>query len=247
MRIALISDIHANLVAFEAVLADLEKQAADQLVCLGDVAASGPQPGLVLQRLQELNCPVVLGNADAWLLDPQEYSGNDPFYHKIYELDQWAASQLTSADRDFLRTFQATVAVEPDELGGLLCFHGSPRSYNDLITWETPEAQLERYQAGIDAHLLAGGHTHTQMLRRCREFTWINPGSIGLCYERRSNGLAHNVPWAEYALVDWQATGSTIRFQRVPLDLEAVCQAAMQAARQENMPHAEWWASEWSE
>jgi hypothetical protein len=125
-----------------------------------------------------------------------------------------------------------------------LCFHGSPHSYNGLITWETPEAQLERYQAGTDAHLLAGGHTHAQMMRRCREFTWINPGSVGLCYECRSNGRAHNVPWAKYKLMDWQAAGRAIRFPRVPLDLETVRQAAVQAARLDDMPLAEWCASE---
>jgi putative phosphoesterase len=243
MRLALIADIHANLVALEAVLADLEGQGADQIVCLGDVAATGPQPRGVLERLQELNCPVVMGNADAWLLDPQEYRGDDPEYRKIYELDQWAASQLSDGDRDFLRTFHATVTVQADEQAWLLCFHGSPLSNTDLITSDTPAAQLERYQAGRDARLLAGGHTHTQMLRRCGEYTWINPGSVGLCHEFRSDGQAHNVPRAEYALVDWQARAAAVTFRRVALDLEAVRQAALRSA----MPHAKWWASEWSE
>jgi putative phosphoesterase len=243
MRIALISDIHANLVALDTVLNDLEQQGAEQIVCLGDVAASGPQPRGVLQRLLDLNCPVVLGNADAWLLEPQEYSGDDPLYRKVYEMDQWAANQLTAADRDFLRTFHSTVPVEADGQARLLCFHGSPLSNTDLISAETPAAQLEQYQAGVNARLLAGGHTHTQMLRRCGEYTWINPGSVGLCYERRSDGEAHNVPRAEYALVEWQAGASGVIFRRVPLDLEAVRQAALRS----DMPHAQWWASDWTE
>jgi putative phosphoesterase len=242
MRIALISDIHANLVALEAVLADLKQQDADQIVCLGDVAASGPQPHGVLQRLQAINCPVVMGNADAWLLDPQEYNGDDPFYRKINELDQWAASQLTDAERGYLRTFHATVTVEAGGQAALLCFHGSPRSNTDLITWETPEAQLEQYQAGLATRLLAGGHTHAQMLRRCREYTWINPGSVGLCYERRSDGSDHNVPRAEYALLDWRDAAASVTFRRVLLDLDAVRQAALRS----DMPHSEWWASEWT-
>jgi putative phosphoesterase len=246
MRVALISDIHANLVALEAVLADLKQQDADQIVCLGDVAASGPQPHGVLQRLQALNCMVVMGNADAWMLEPQEYSGDDPFYRKINELDQWAASQLSDGDRDFLRTFHATVSVEADGQARLLCFHGSPRSNTDLITWETSEAQLKQYQTGLDANLLAGGHTHAQMLRRCGEYTWINPGSVGLCYERRSDGTDHNVPRAEYTLLDWQDGAASITFRRVPFDLDAVRQAALRAAMRSDMPHAEWWASEWS-
>ena len=242
MRIALIADIHANLVALEAVLADLEEQGADQIICLGDVAATGPQPRGVLQRLQALNCPVVLGNADAWLLNPQEYSGDDPFYRKIYELDQWAANQLSDDERDFLRTFHATVPVQADGQARLLCFHGSPRSNTDVITVETPAAELEQYQAGLQARLLAGGHTHTQMLRRCGEYTWINPGSVGLCYERRSDGTDHNVPRAEYALVDWQAEAAAILSGAWRWTWRQSARPPYGAT----MPHAEWWASEWS-
>jgi predicted phosphodiesterase len=67
MRTALIADIHANLVSFDAVLADIDRARMDQIVCLGDVAATGPQPRETLARLRRLGCPVVLGNADAWL------------------------------------------------------------------------------------------------------------------------------------------------------------------------------------
>lgn len=71
MRIALIADIHGNVVALDEVLAELEKKAVDQIVCLGDVAAGGPRPAQTLERLRELDCPVVMGNADQWLLTPQ--------------------------------------------------------------------------------------------------------------------------------------------------------------------------------
>jgi predicted phosphodiesterase len=111
--------------------------------------------------------------------------------------------QLTAAERDYLRTFHATITVDAGGQAVLLCFHGSPRANMDLITRETSEAQLEQYQAGLGTRLLAGGYTHTQMLRRCREYTWINPGSVGLCWERRSDGSDHNVPRAQYALLDW--------------------------------------------
>jgi predicted phosphodiesterase len=64
MRIALIADIHGNVVALDEVLAELEEKAVDQIVCLGDVAAGGPRPVETLERLRELDCPVVMGNAD---------------------------------------------------------------------------------------------------------------------------------------------------------------------------------------
>jgi predicted phosphodiesterase len=69
MRIALLADIHGNLSALEAVLAALQAEAVDQLICLGDVAAVGPQPHEVIGRLRDVGCPAVKGNTDAWLSD----------------------------------------------------------------------------------------------------------------------------------------------------------------------------------
>jgi hypothetical protein len=79
-RIALISDIHGNAVALEAVLDDLAGRRAAELVCLADVAAGGPLPREALARLPELGCPVVLGNADGWLLEgvPSEPGQEEP-------------------------------------------------------------------------------------------------------------------------------------------------------------------------
>jgi predicted phosphodiesterase len=67
--LALISDIHGNAVALDAVLADLTRRGADEVICLGDVAAGGPQPREVIARLRELDCQAIRGNADGWLLD----------------------------------------------------------------------------------------------------------------------------------------------------------------------------------
>src|SRR4030095_9178413 len=72
MRIAVISDMHGNDLAFEAIEKDIQAQRIDQIVCLGDAIQGGPQPAAVVQRLQRLGCPVVMGNADAWLLSGQE-------------------------------------------------------------------------------------------------------------------------------------------------------------------------------
>jgi hypothetical protein len=75
-RLALIADLHGNAVALEAVLDDLAGRRITELVCLGDVAAGGPQPREALARLRELGCPVVLGNADEWLLEASHASAN---------------------------------------------------------------------------------------------------------------------------------------------------------------------------
>lgn len=68
MRIAVISDMHGNDFAFELVEADIQQQGVDQIVCLGDAIQGGAQPADVVRRLRKLNCPVVMGNADDWML-----------------------------------------------------------------------------------------------------------------------------------------------------------------------------------
>ena len=111
MRIAVISDIHGVLVALDAVLDDMDRDRYDEIVCLGDVALRGPQPVECLERVQDLGCPVVMGNTDEWMVSEsptwQMPDDSDP----VMEIDLWCVGQLTGRDRDFLRSFQPTVEM----------------------------------------------------------------------------------------------------------------------------------------
>src|SRR5689334_16834432 len=89
MRIAVIADIHGNLAGLEAALEDIAREQPDATVCLGDVAASGPQPHQVVAQLRELHFPVVMGNADAWLLNPPSDEPQDDFMRRIVDIDRW--------------------------------------------------------------------------------------------------------------------------------------------------------------
>ncbi|HEV8191691.1 MAG TPA: metallophosphoesterase family protein, partial [Ktedonobacterales bacterium] len=179
MRIGLIADIHGNLVALETVLAELVGESLDDLICLGDVAALGPQPGAVLARLRALGCPVVMGNVDAWLLMPPDTTAAG-------ELDtalaHWCTAQLTDSDLAYVRAFPATYERRLSAERTLLCYHGSPRSFDDVIVPTTPDDALEAMLGNAVAHatILAGGHTHLQMLRRYGDAHLVNPGSVGL-------------------------------------------------------------------
>ncbi|MBA3945803.1 MAG: metallophosphoesterase family protein [Herpetosiphonaceae bacterium] len=242
MRLAIISDIHGNLAALDAVLRELESERLDQVVCLGDVAATGPQPREVIARLRSLGCAVVMGNADAYLLDPQPAVDADEDARKVEAIDRWCAAQLSAADWEYLRTFQPTIAVP---LGGdkqLLCFHGSPRSYNDVISATTSEAELAPMFDGYMATVMVGGHWHFQMLRRYGEGILLNPGSIGLAYDKQADGGAHIPARAEYALLT--AANNEVRsieLRRVPYDREATVRAMFERG----MPYAAWWAGDW--
>jgi putative phosphoesterase len=245
MNIALIADMHGNLTAFNAVLDDIAQRDIDQMVCLGDVAALGPQPREVLARLQALGCPIVMGNTDANLLEPKLKETTDEDQRNMQEVSYWCAQQLSASDQDFIRTFQPTieVALAPDKT--LLCFHGSPRSFNEIIVATTPEEELETIFANVSATIMAGGHTHIQMFRRFEDVLLLNPGSIGLPMDgvppmrRRKNIL--NAPWAEYAIVHSDGNALDVELLRVPFDVHAL----LEIARSSGMPHAEWWTRDW--
>jgi putative phosphoesterase len=241
MRVALLSDIHGNLHALEAVLAALEQEEIDRMICLGDVAAFGPQPREVLARLRTLACPVVMGNTDAWMLDPQPHPVRDENSTKVTDIELWCAQQLTPDDQDYVQTFQAFVELPLDDGVHLLCFHGSPHSYDDVILPTSSDTELDRLLSGFQAIVMAGGHTHRQVMRRHREILFLNPGSVGLPIEYGTAGDVRNPPWVEYALVTWFTGHLSVDLRRLPYDSELV----VQAARDSGMPHAEWWVKDW--
>jgi predicted phosphodiesterase len=240
MRVAVIADLHGNLVALEAVLADLADAGADRVVCLGDAAAGGPHPHEVVARLRELGCPVVLGNTDAAALRPARMVSVDEEGRRWFEIDEWGAARLSPEDLSFLRTFQPTLTLDLGEDATLLCFHGSPHSNTHSITATTPDAALARMLAGYSATVLAGGHTHVPFIRRHGQMLFLNPGSLGLPYAATDVGVRHP-PWAEYGIVEWREGRLSIDLRPVPIDVDLVVQAVLQSG----MPHAEWLANGW--
>lgn len=241
MRVALLSDIHGNLIALEAVLTVVAREKVDQIVCLGDVVLFGPQPDAVLARMQALACPVVMGNTDAWALAPEPHPERDEQTVIFNAIELWGAQQLTDADRAFIRTFQATVELDLGNGMKLLCYHGSPQSYHDVIVATTPDAEIAPLLGDQQAQLLAGGHTHAQYVRRYQDKLLLNPGSVGLPYETLPSGMDRNPPWAEYALIDWSQGELNVALRRAPYDIAPLLEAAMVSG----MPHAEWWCKDW--
>jgi putative phosphoesterase len=239
--LALLSDIHGNLTALEAILADLKRLGINNMVCLGDVAAFGPQPVAVLERLQALAIPVVMGNTDAWLLDPQPHPERDERTTFINEIELWGAAQLTAVHRQYLQTFQPTITIPLAEETELLCFHGSPRSYHDIIRATTPDEEVAEFLEGHMATVMAGGHTHTQLVRRFRQSWLVNPGSVGLPYESISNETVQRPHAAEYGLVSWADGRITIQLCRIPYDTKQVAKIT----RASGMPHAGRWLANW--
>lgn len=230
MRVALISDIHGNDVALQAVLGDIARQGVDELICLGDVATLGPDPRAVLSTLCDLGCRCVVGNHDAFLLDP-DLIGSYSTAPAVVESVDWCRAQLSEGDLAFLGTFEPTISLTLEGGAELLLFHGSPRSHMENILATTTAGQLDSMLAGQHAGVLAGGHTHIQMLRQHRGMLVVNAGSVGMPFEEFVNGreprlLAH----AEYAIVDARGGAIGVELRRVPLSRAALCAAAAASA-----------------
>jgi putative phosphoesterase len=232
-RLALISDIHGNGVALDIVLADLARCDVEQIVCLGDLAAGGPQPREVMARLRELGCQAVRGNADGWLLDGLP-AGRSEETRRLAEVVGWACVTLAPDDLDYLAALPATLTATVGDVS-LLCFHGSLRSDVESLLATTPEHELDEVFGAAEASVLAGGHTHLQLLRQYRDRILVNPGSVGLPLGSLTpSPITPPLPaWAEYALVQDDG-GIEISFRRVPVDIDAL--AATTAA----MPCPTW-------
>jgi predicted phosphodiesterase len=141
----------------------------EQAVCLGDMVQGGDEPRQVLDRLAELGWPVVLGNADDFLLEIPTDSPEE-ITEQHLEKRESTLSQLGEAHLEMIRAFRPTV-----ELGPLLAFHGSPRSYDDVLLPESEDDAAWRVP-GFD--VLAGGHTHIQWTRVVGGALYVNPGAV---------------------------------------------------------------------
>jgi predicted phosphodiesterase len=195
--LALVSDIHGSDDALAEVVAALEELRIDSVVRLGDAVQGGDKPCEVLDRLARLGWPVVLGNADAFLLEVPSDSP-EPLTQAHLDKRDWTLAQLEPSHLAQIRAFVPTLDVEFDDGMMLRAFHGSPHSYDDVLLPDTPDGQFERLLGGSGVDILAGGHTHMQWARYVDGALFVNPGSV------RDDGA--------YAIV----TGGSVEFRKAP-------------------------------
>jgi putative phosphoesterase len=223
-RIALISDIHANEVALRAVLTEIRRTGVDQVICLGDVATLGPRPNAVIEILGELDCLCIMGNHDEFLLDAElvhTYSASPRVVASI----NWSRSRLSSVELDFLRGFERGREISLGK-STVQLFHGSPRSHMEDILSSTPPEALDEMLARTTGMVLAGGHTHIQMLRQHHGRLLVNPGSVGLPFKDYVGGRTPTIlSHAEYATIEEVDKVVGVSLRRVPLDKRKLRQA----------------------
>ena len=180
MPIAALYDIHGNLPALEAVLAELGD--VDPIVVGGDVAW-GPMPEATIDLLAGLGdrALFVMGNADREVAGRFDESGRKD----VAEITAWVHDRLNDHQRAFLHSFASTLTLRIEGLGATLFCHGSPRSDTEAITETTSDLAVAEMLSGADAEVVVCGHTHRPFDRTVGNKRIINPGSVGLPYGER--------------------------------------------------------------
>jgi predicted phosphodiesterase len=224
-----LSDVHGVLPALDAVLSEPDVVDADLIVVTGDHAA-GPQPGAVLDRLQQLGDRVLLvrGNSDRDLvaLARGTYTDENPV-----PIDGWAAQQLSKPHVELLARLPHPVTVKLDDYGDVLFCHGSPRDDNEVVLVDT---RLSRWREAFgdvadNVRMVVCGHTHMPFIRLVDRRFVVNSGSVGMPYG--TLGL----PWAMIT-----RDGITLRQTRTDR-----AQLADAVIAQSSYPQVEEWVNEY--
>jgi predicted phosphodiesterase len=219
MRVAVLSDIHGNLPALDAVLHDVDRQGADLIVLNGDLA-DGPMPVQTLDRLAALGDRAVWvrGNSDRWLVDA--FDGN----FLIPGLDtspsaewfEWCAARLDRAHRDLLADLPLTVTLDVDGLGPVAFCHASARDDNEYILVDSPLPLFSAAFADAQPTVVVG-HTHMPFDRLADGRRVINAGSVGMQYGHAGAG--------------WAILGPDVVLRRTPYDTDAAARTLWSAGR----------------
>jgi putative phosphoesterase len=215
MRIAVICDIHGNLPALDAVLAEIELHDVDGIVVGGDVVP-GPFMAETVDRLRALGerARFVMGNGDREVVERFDAGARleDAGDSQFERFTAWAASRLDREQRDFLASFEAVVQLPVDDVGPVLFCHGSPRSDTEMITQITPPERLRPMLDGVEERTVVCGHTHHQFVLEVDGRRVVNAGSVGM-------------PYQGAAAAFWLLLGPEVDLRRTDYDVDGALEA----------------------
>lgn len=225
MRIAILSDIHGNQVALEAVLQDIDHQPdISQIIIAGDLCLNGPRPREVLSIVQKLGCPVIQGNVDA---DVAGQNGQKRI--KKQDIIGWTREQIGEEGIAYLASLPFYHLVVNTQGTDLLVVHANPLNQEEAIYSTTPDSQLEVFLENLAPTIsaLAFGHYHVAYQRRWRDLLLVDVGSCGLPRDKDKR--------ASYAILSWQDNTWQAEHHRVTYDVNETIKQLKQCG----IPHSE--------
>jgi putative phosphoesterase len=225
MRIAILSDIHGNQIALEAVLQDLDCQPdISQIIVAGDLCLNGPRPHEVLSIIQKLACPVIQGNVDA------DVAGQN-IQKRIKKQDTigWTRDQIGENGIAYLASLPFYHLIVNSQGTDLLVVHANPLNQEEAIYSTTPDSRLEVLLGNLAPTIgaLAFGHYHVAYQRRWRDLLLVDVGSCGLPRDKDRR--------ASYAILTWKDNSWQAEHRRVTYDVNATVKQLKQCG----IPHSE--------
>lgn len=218
MKIAFISDIHANIYALEEVLRDIEAKGIDNIYCLGDLVGYMPFPNQVIEMIRDRNIPTVQGNYDESVGEDLLVCGCDYKNPRDMELASrsllWTQKNTSIANKEYLKNLPGKIALDIEGKHVLLV-HGSPRKNNEYLHENSQELRDITAQYKFD--LLVCGHTHIPYYKVLSGKHILNAGSVGK--------PKHMSPHATYVIVDITEDGIKAEIIEVPYDYEKTAKA----------------------
>lgn len=215
MKIAVISDIHANIEALRTVLRDIEGQNVDQVYCAGDLVGYAPFPDEVIELIREKQIPTVMGNYDDGVGNMRFICGCDYKDEKAQALGEqsimWTKEHTTGENKEFLRKLPAEIRFKLGDKRALIV-HGSPNRLNEYIYQDTPDEFLAELIEKGDTDILVCGHTHKPFHRVIYGKHIVNAGSVGK--------PKHGNPRATYVIIS-PGAGVEVEIRQVEYDFEA--------------------------
>jgi len=214
-KLAILSDLHGNLPALEAVTTDLKSFDVDHIIVPGDVISFGPFSRQVAEIVIENRWPVIRGNNEFFLIDyktpraPEEW--NDPIQ---FAPTVWLNRQFDHKLKTIIGSWPDTLNLRFRDAPPIQIFHGTPQSPWDPIYWTFSDEEIQKILAGIEANFVICGHTHLPMDRQVGKWRIFNPGSVGVPLD--------GIFTASYMLLEGDEHGWSPTFRRVPFDYEAV-------------------------
>jgi predicted phosphodiesterase len=226
MRIAIVSDIHGNRTAFEAVLADLRQTSPDLILHGGDLADAGASPVEIVDRIRDLGWSGVVGNTDEMLFAPEslrEFASRVPKLQPMFAvIEEMAAATREALGEERLAWLRRLPRVQVQRPVALV--HASPESLWRAPAPDASDAELESVYSPLGQPVAVYGHIHLPYIRGASQIIVANSGSVGLSYDGDRR--------AAYLLLD----DSRPSIRRVEYDVDKELQARSGCG----LPHADW-------
>ncbi len=219
MRLAVFSDVHGNLAALEAVLADIVAEAVDEIVFAGDLCLVGPRPAECVDRVRDLGCSALYGNTDDWLLGRQQAPAH------LVELSDWTNAQLDSSQRAWLAGLPFAQSVS---FGGaidtLSVVHANPKDVNQIVfppeeeqvvrygRVRQPDSDLDALLTGAQSKTIVFGHLHIPFSRSWGQIQLVNISSVSM--------PGDGDPRAKYGLFDLDNRHCSFEHKYVSFDYD---------------------------